>query len=161
MGATDNERPAWAAPDQAPPTATAATRTTTARSASTAATTDPGDTLRRDTEITAEQIVRLFPGTQRPHAERVLAYIELRRQGETSFGAVQRLGLDVETNPARYERWMTAVLDAFGQPQPPAPPAEFRLPNFAGKGMAGRHNRWHAGRGRTSPDCPLCRGEQR
>lgn len=76
-----------------------------------------------DEPITADRIVELFPGTTRPHAERLATYVDLRRQGQRPADAIAQTGLDSNKNTRnRYERWASEVLAALKMP--PLPTAE-------------------------------------
>ena len=103
------------------------------------------------------EMVQEVSAVGRRHAERIAAYARLRFDGLLVTDARREAGV-TEESARRYEKWLPLLRDRFGLPDPPTSGAAELPRDFRETGLSGGHQTWHVLRGRSSPDCPLCRG---
>jgi hypothetical protein len=99
--------------------------------------------------------VAAYKRAQRPTAERIAAYANLRTGGARPVDARHKVGISDHTCRI-YERFLPQLLQQLGLPElPEYGPVQYPRDQSA-YAFKGAHQRNHVQRGVISPDCPLC-----
>jgi hypothetical protein len=111
-----------------------------------------------DPTITPEQV--MAAGCRRREAaERIAVYANRRAAGDRRIDAGRGLDVTPETLGS-YEKWANVIRRDMGLPELPSPRTNLSVSRerYVEASISANHNRWHEGRGVTSPTCPHCPG---